>query len=83
MTWEERWHPLREEWRLATLYGKEIRDFASVLKDVLVRFDNPWQMPFPYVMPLHQAPRDGDDHSGFHFHIEKHERHSRAAWASA
>ena len=57
---------------LATLSGNEIRDFASVLKDVLVRFDNLWQMPFPYVMPLHQAPTDGGDYSGFHFHIEFH-----------
>ncbi len=23
-------------------------------------------------MPLHQAPTDGGDHSGFHFHIEFH-----------
>lgn len=57
---------------LATLSASELLDFASVLKDVLVRFDNLWQMPFPYVMPSHQAPTDGDDHSGFHFHIEFH-----------
>ena len=57
---------------LAALSANEIRDFASVLKDVLVRFDNLWQMPFPYVMPLHQAPTDGGDYSGFHFHIEFH-----------
>jgi UDPglucose--hexose-1-phosphate uridylyltransferase len=57
---------------LATLSARETHDFAKVLKDVLVRFDNLWQMPFPYVMPLHQAPTDGDDYSGFHFHIEFH-----------
>jgi UDPglucose--hexose-1-phosphate uridylyltransferase len=57
---------------LATLSASEVRDFASVLKDVLVRLDNLWQMPFPYVMPLHQAPTDGGDYSGFHFHIEFH-----------
>ena len=57
---------------LATLSASEARDFASVLKDVLVRLDNLWQMPFPYVMPLHQAPTDGGDYSGFHFHIEFH-----------
>lgn len=57
---------------LATLSTNEMHDFASVLKDVLVRFDNLWQMPFPYVMPLHQAPTDGGDYSGFHFHIEFH-----------
>jgi len=57
---------------LDTLSSIEVRDFASVLKEVLVRFDNLWKMPFPYVMALHQAPTDGGDYSGFHFHIEFH-----------
>jgi UDPglucose--hexose-1-phosphate uridylyltransferase len=57
---------------LAALSREELTDFASALKCVLVKFDNLWQMPFPYVMPLHQAPTDGGDHSGFHFHIEFH-----------
>jgi UDPglucose--hexose-1-phosphate uridylyltransferase len=55
----------------AGMSHNEVRDFADVLKQVLVRFDNLWRMPFPYVMALHQAPTDGD-HSGFHFHIEFH-----------
>src|SRR5688500_17289858 len=57
---------------IATLDPDELRDFAALLKQVLVKFDNLWQMPFPYVMPLHQAPTDGGDHSSFHFHIEFH-----------
>ena len=57
---------------LAALCDTEVRDFAEVLKQVLVKFDNLWQMPFPYVMPLHQAPTNGGDYSGFHFHIEFH-----------
>jgi UDPglucose--hexose-1-phosphate uridylyltransferase len=57
---------------IARLSDREVRDFAEVLKRVLVKFDNLWQMPFPYVMPLHQAPVDGGDYSGFHFHIEFH-----------
>ena len=57
---------------LADLSVAERVDFAEVLKHVLVKFDNLWQMPFPYVMPLHQAPIDGGDYSGFHFHIEFH-----------
>jgi UDPglucose--hexose-1-phosphate uridylyltransferase len=64
--------PKRTHPSIATLAARELLDFASVLKDVLVKFDNLWQMPFPYVMPLHQAPTDGDDYSGFHFHIEFH-----------
>ncbi len=57
---------------LAELSAAELRDFAALLKLVLVKFDNLWQMPFPYVMPLHQAPTDGGDYSSFHFHIEFH-----------
>ena len=57
---------------LAALSEIELHDFAAVLQDTLVRFDNLWRMPFPYVMVLHQAPTDGGDHSGFHFHVEFH-----------
>jgi UDPglucose--hexose-1-phosphate uridylyltransferase len=57
---------------LAELSGGEVADLASVLKTVLVKFDNLWRMPFPYVMVLHQAPTDGGDHRGFGFHIEFH-----------
>jgi UDPglucose--hexose-1-phosphate uridylyltransferase len=54
------------------LSEREVNDFAQALKTVLVKFDNLWQMPFPYVMPLHQAPTDGADYRSFHFHIEFH-----------
>ncbi|MBO0859555.1 MAG: galactose-1-phosphate uridylyltransferase [Chloracidobacterium sp.] len=57
---------------IATLSDTELRDFAEALKRILAKFDNLWRMPFPYVMPLHQAPTDGGDHRGFHFHIEFH-----------
>ena len=57
---------------LAALSKGERRDFADVLKHALVKLDNLWQMPFPYVMPLHQAPTDGGDYASFHFHIEFH-----------
>jgi UDPglucose--hexose-1-phosphate uridylyltransferase len=57
---------------VADLSRSERRDLADALKHVLVKFDNLWQMPFPYVMPFHQAPTDGEDHSSFHFHIEFH-----------
>jgi len=57
---------------VASLSPDELGDFAALLKQVLVKFDNLWQMPFPYVMPLHQAPTDGGDYASFHFHIEFH-----------
>lgn len=64
--------PKRTAPSLAALSDAEIQDFAEVLSETLIRFDNLWQMSFPYVMPLHQAPTDGGDYSGFHFHIEFH-----------
>ena len=57
---------------IAALSTSEVHDLAQVLKTVLIKFDNLWQMPFPYVMPLHQAPTDRNDYSTFHFHIEFH-----------
>jgi UDPglucose--hexose-1-phosphate uridylyltransferase len=57
---------------LGGLNPGELRDLAQALKALLVRYDNLWRMPFPYVMTLHHAPTDGADHSGFHFHIECH-----------
>ena len=57
---------------LADLSRAEILDLAAVLQETLVRFDNLWNMSFPYVMVLHQAPTDGHMHEGFHFHIEIH-----------
>ena len=64
--------PTRTRASVADLSDAEARDFAAVLREVTIRFDNLWRMPFPYVMPLHQAPTDGGDYRSFHFHIEFH-----------
>jgi len=57
---------------IAELSPTEIDDLAAVLGETLVRMDNLWRMPFPYVMAFHQAPVDGKAYPGFHFHIEIH-----------
>ena len=57
---------------LATMAPAEIDDLAVALKTLLVRYDNLWELPFPYVLTLHQAPTDGGDYAGFQFHIECH-----------
>ncbi len=57
---------------LATLSEREITELAAVLHEVCIRFDNLWEIPFPYVLALHQAPTDGHDYPGFHFHMEFH-----------
>ncbi|HEY2805778.1 MAG TPA: galactose-1-phosphate uridylyltransferase [Gemmatimonadales bacterium] len=57
---------------LADLARDELADFAAVLRETLVRMDNLWRISFPYVMVLHQAPTDGRERPGFHFHIQIH-----------
>lgn len=64
--------PKRSHPSLAGLEEDEMRDFAEAMNRVLVQYDNLWQMSFPYVMALHQAPTDGRAHAGFHFHVEFH-----------
>ena len=57
---------------IAELSLTEIADLAAVLGETLVRMDNLWRMPFPYVLALHQAPVTRTPSPGFHFHIEIH-----------
>ena len=64
--------PRQPHQSIADLSPGELTDLAAALKDILVRYDNLWQMSFPYVLVLHQAPTDGRAADGFHFHIELH-----------
>ena len=47
-------------------------DLASIIRRVVIRYDNLWEMPLPYIMVVHQAPTDGGEHAFFPFHIEFH-----------
>ena len=49
---------------------RERMDLASVLKQVLVSFDGLFDISFPYMMVLHQAPSNGENYDFYHFHIE-------------
>lgn len=61
--------PERRVPRLAALNDDERLALATALKATLVRLDNVWQMPMPYVMVLHQAPSDGSADNDVHMHI--------------
>jgi len=49
---------------------KEKSDLANILKIMLAKYDNLWNMSLPYMMVLHQTPTDGENHDYYHFHIE-------------
>lgn len=56
---------------ISALDAPERRDLARVLKRLLVGYDDLFGFSLPYMMVMHQAPTDGEDHAGVaHFHIE-------------
>ena len=61
--------PTRRVPHISELADAESESLAKALKDVTVRYDNLWRQPFPYVMPLHQAPTDGGSYDDFHFFV--------------
>ncbi len=54
---------------LPQMTDDEQRDLASVLKRLIIRFDQLFQMSLPYIMVLHQSPTKGE-HNAYHFHFE-------------
>jgi UDPglucose--hexose-1-phosphate uridylyltransferase len=41
---------------------------ADILKQVTTRYDNLFEVSFPYTMGFHQSPTDGEEHPEWHFH---------------
>lgn len=60
--------PRRHVQRLPDLTASERRSLADILKRHLTRYDNLFQVPFPYSMGWHGAPTDGADHPHWQLH---------------
>jgi UDPglucose--hexose-1-phosphate uridylyltransferase len=52
-----------------TLETFECRSFAEILKRVSTRYDNLFNISFPYSCGIHQSPTDDDPHPGWHLHV--------------
>jgi len=63
-------YPKRHVEVITDLTEDEKGMFASILKNVLKKFDNLLDMSFPYMMVLHQRPTDGKAYPHYHFHVE-------------
>ncbi len=48
---------------------KEKRDLADCVKNLTEKYDKLFNVSFPYSAGLHQAPTDGKDYKGWHFHL--------------
>ncbi len=48
---------------------KEKIDFAKILKALTTKYDNLFEVSFPYSSGIHQRPTDGKDYPEWHFHM--------------
>jgi UDPglucose--hexose-1-phosphate uridylyltransferase len=53
---------------LPDLQPGEIASLAEILHSITARYDNLFEISFPYSMGFHQAPTDGEDYPAWHFH---------------
>ncbi len=56
----------------------DMEDLSAVLKGVLQKYDALFAKPFPYMMVVHQAPTDGEDHRYAHLRFEFYTPHRAA-----
>jgi UDPglucose--hexose-1-phosphate uridylyltransferase len=54
--------------RLAALSPEEVAGLADLLRQVTARYDNLFEISFPYSMGFHQSPVDGSPHPETHLH---------------
>lgn len=61
--------PKKRHATLATMNDSELRDLAEVFQMVTKKYDLNFQMSFPYIMTVAQAPVDGGVYEDYHFHL--------------
>ncbi len=71
LTYEAYIMPVRHVPFITELNGEELRALAEIHHEMLVRYDNLFQMPFPNITVFQNAPCSHDiDPQPYHFHIE-------------
>ena len=54
---------------LSDLNDQQKNSFAGILKSITTRYDNLFNISFPYSSGIHQSPTDGQEHPEWHFHV--------------
>ena len=54
---------------LTAMTEEDLRDFTTALKKITVRYDNLFEISFPYSAGIHQSPTDGREHDEWHLHM--------------
>ncbi len=60
--------PRRHFGAMDEMSGAEARGLADILRRLTIRYDNLFEISFPYSMGFHQSPTDGVPHPEQHFH---------------
>lgn len=60
--------PKRHVTAIDQLTGEERTALADIMNRLTIRYDNLFEVAFPYSMGLHQRPTDGAPHEGFTLH---------------
>nr|WP_299382862.1 UDP-glucose--hexose-1-phosphate uridylyltransferase [Allomuricauda sp.] len=61
--------PRKHYAHIGLLSDAEERSFASIIKELTIKFDNLFEVSFPYSAGIHQAPTDGREYPEWHFHM--------------
>ena len=61
--------PKRAMSRITEMTETERNAFAEAYREITIRYDNLFEISFPYSAGIHQAPSDGEDYSGWHWHM--------------
>lgn len=60
--------PTREVSSMNELHDEEKSSWAEVMQQLLIRYDNLFEVSFPYSMGIHQHPTDGNSYQGMIMH---------------
>lgn len=61
--------PKKANATLGSMNDAEIEGLAEVYRQLTLKFDGLYQMDFPYVMSIYQAPMDQPDMKNYRFHL--------------
>lgn len=55
--------------KITDLTETEKTAFATILKELTIKYDNLFETSFPYSSGIHQSPTDGEEHPEWQFHM--------------
>jgi UDPglucose--hexose-1-phosphate uridylyltransferase len=61
--------PKRNMARITEMTADERTAFADIYRRLTIRYDNLFEISFPYSAGIHQAPADGELHPEWHWHM--------------